>query len=216
MHKKVVVLLLSSIFACFFLYFVERILVVSYEVKTLCKILLFTIIPFFYWMYFKKSSSSLEKKKTFVLSIALSIATFSIIIISYLLFKTLVDFNSIKSELSLDESEFLYRGIYIIFGNSFLEELFFRGYIFLNLYRLGLKKTSYVFSAVLFAIYHIAIFQSWFSLPIMLLVLFSLFTVGLIFNYLCTRVSSFIGSWMVHASADLAIILIGWYTFYSL
>ena len=214
MHKKIYFILLAAIFACFLLYFIERILLVNYETKTISKILLFTLIPILYWKFFSRSSIQFEKKKTFLLSIVLSVVTFSVIWIGYLLFEPLVDFDSIKAELGLTQTEFLLRGIYITLGNSFLEEFFFRGFIFFNMYELGLKKFAFLFSSVLFAVYHIAIFQSWFPLPIMLLVIFSLFVVGLVFNYLCMRVASFKGSWMVHASADLAIILIGWTVFY--
>lgn len=214
MLKKVFIIVVTSILSCLFLYFIERILLVHYETKTISKILLFSLLPLLYWKFFKRSTSKTEKKKNFLLSIIFSAATFSIIWIGYFIFQPLINFNSINDELELSQSEFLLRGIYIIVGNSFLEEFFFRGYIFLNLYELKLKKIAYIFSSILFAVYHIAMFQSWFPLPIMLLVLLSLFVIGFVFNYLCTRVSSFTGSWMVHASADLAIILIGWYTFY--
>lgn len=215
MQKKVFVIVFTSILSCFFLYFVERILLVNYETKTISKVLLFTLIPILYWKFYRNFSiKKTEKKKNFLLSILLSITTFSVIWIGYILFGKLVNFYSIKAELGLSANEFLLRGIYIILGNSFLEEFFFRGFIFLNLYQQGLKKFAYIFSSVLFAVYHIAMFQSWFPLPIMLLVLFSLFVVGVVFNYLCRRVSSFRGSWVVHASSDLAIISIGLNIFY--
>lgn len=214
MKNKLIFIVITSIIACFILYFVERILAVPYEVKTICKIFLFTSIPLFYIFLFKYFKSKNEKKKSLTLSVILSISTFSIIWIGYFIFHQFVIFDIIGDELKLTEKEFLIRGLYIILGNSFLEEFFFRGYIFLNLYKAGFTKFSHIFSSLTFALYHIALFQTWFPIPIMLLVLLALFVVGFVFNYLVLRVASFKGSWIVHASADLAIILIGWIVLY--
>lgn len=214
MKRNVLYIIIASIIACFLLYVIERVLVVSYETKTLWKIIFFTAIPIIYWKFFKFPSIKTQFKKTFFLSILLSLVTFSVIWIGFLIFGSSVDFYGIREELILTESGYLLRGIYIIFGNSFLEEFFFRGFIFISLYKLGLKKLSYVYSSALFAIYHIAMIQSWFELWIIFIILAALFTVGIVFDYLCTRVSSFTGSWLVHISADLAIIIIGWIMFF--
>lgn len=214
MKKSVFFIVISSIIVCFFLYFVERVLIVNYETKTICKILFFTTIPLIYWTFFKRYFLKTERKKTFFLSILLSVMTFSVIWMGYFIFHSIIDFQSIHQELRLSENSYILRGIYIIFGNSFLEEFFFRGFIFLNLMMLGLKKFGYIYSSALFAIYHIAMIQTWFSFWIIILILISLFVVGFVFNYLCSKVSSFTGSWIVHISADLAIIMIGWVMFF--
>ena len=214
MNKHVLFIVSTSIIACFALYLLERVILVSYEGKTIAKILLFTLLPIIYWKLFTPARSKEKKLSNLTLSVVLSIATCAVIWGAFFLLKDLVDFQDINNQLQLSKQELLLRGIYIIVGNAFLEEFFFRGFIFLNLYRVHYKKTAYIFSSGLFALYHIAIFQSWFSLPIMLLILVALFLVGFIFNYLCQRVSSFTGSWVVHASADLAIILIGFYMFF--
>ncbi len=214
MKKQLFYIIFISVIACFMLYVLERVILVSYEVKTIAKILLFTLIPLLYWKYYTPVRLKKRKLSNLSLSVALSIATFGVIWLAFFFLKDLVDFQEINNQLQLSKQELVVRGIYIIVGNAFLEEFFFRGFIFLNLYRLSYRKTAYIFSSALFAIYHIAIFQSWFTLPIMLVILIALFLVGFIFNYLCQRVSSFTGSWVVHASADLAIILIGFYMFF--
>lgn len=207
--KNLQFILITSIIACIILYIVERIIGAPYVFKTICKIVLFTSLPFIYLYVFKPSIKVDKKKKSFTLNVILSIITFSIIWISYLLLHQFVDFNVIEDELKLTKTEFVFRGLYIIIGNSFLEEYFFRGFIFLNLFKAGFNKLSHLFSSLLFAIYHIALFQTWFPLPIMFCVLLALFIVGFVFNFLSLRVTSFKGSWIVHASSDLAIILIG-------
>jgi membrane protease YdiL (CAAX protease family) len=114
-----------------------------------------------------------------------------------------------ETKSKITAANFIFIAIYITLGNSLLEEFFFRGFIFLNLRQLGKEKFAYLFSALLFAIYHISIFQSWFTLPLMLLSLFGLFTIGIVFNWLNTKTNTIINSWIVHIFADLAIILIG-------
>jgi membrane protease YdiL (CAAX protease family) len=93
--------------------------------------------------------------------------------------------------------------------NSFLEEFFFRGFVFLNVYETGNKGWAYLFSALLFALYHIAIFATWFNIPLMLLALFGLMVIGFVFNYLDTLSNNFLNSYLVHIFANLAIVLIG-------
>ncbi|TAH63854.1 MAG: CPBP family intramembrane metalloprotease, partial [Gottschalkiaceae bacterium] len=95
------------------------------------------------------------------------------------------------------------------FINSFLEEFFFRGFIFLNLYKLGFKKGAYIFSSILFSLYHIGIFKNWFNPLLIILAVSGLISVGFIFNYIDTKSKSFINSWIVHILADAAIMLIG-------
>ena len=100
-------------------------------------------------------------------------------------------------------------GIYITLGNSFLEEFFFRGFIFLNLYNQGYKKIAYIYSSLLFGVYHIAIFKTWFSPLLTVLALLGLVIAGIVFNWIDTKSENFINSWIVHILADSAIIIIG-------
>jgi len=214
-YKEPAFIIVASIFACIMLYIIEQILLSTYEIKTIFKIIFFTSIPLIYWKWFQPAKRMKEKQSGLRLSFALSTAVFSIIWLGFWLFGSFVDFSNILKELELSKNEYILRGIYIIFGNSFLEEFFFRGFIFLNLYESGYRKTAYGFSSLLFSIYHIALFQSWFSLWIMLLILLSLFAVGFVFDVLTKQAGSFKGSWMVHISADLAIILFGWVMFFA-
>ncbi len=100
-------------------------------------------------------------------------AVFIIIAAAYFLLGSMIDFNAIKNELEtklkITASTFIFVGLYITFINSFIEELFFRGYIFLNLYKAGFRKTGFTVSSFLFGLYHMAIFQTWFPLPLIIL-----------------------------------------------
>lgn len=217
MNKRYIII--TSLVACIFMYAVEQFIGVNYLVQTIIKILIFTIIPYIYIKNIKKEkiSTSLNLNNTKInnlkLGILLGIISFSIIMIAYYFLKSAIDFETIISELQeklkVSPANFIMVGLYITLGNSFLEEYFFRGFIFLNLYELGHKKTAYLYSSMLFSLYHIGIFKSWFSIELTILALVGLICAGLLFNIIDTKSQNFINSFIVHIFADSAIILIG-------
>lgn len=217
MEKKYI--LLSSLIACIILYFVEQVLVVSYVVKTVIKILFFILIPYIYIKIIKKQQVSKAinyrniDKHHLKMGFLFGILSFLIILIAYYVLRNIIDLQSISQELQsnskITASSFVFVGLYITLGNSFLEEYFFRGFIFLNLYELKSKKCAYIYSSLLFAIYHIGIFKTWFNTGLVGLALIGLISIGFVFNWLDTKSKNFINSWIVHILADSAIIIIG-------
>lgn len=104
--------------------------------------------------------------------------------------------------------------IHIVVVNSFLEEFFFRGFLFRNLYLGGKKVYAYVFSSVLFALYHIGIFGSWFSPAMVCFCLAGLVVAGLFFCEVDRRCQNIYGGWLIHLGANVGINLIGAVLFY--
>jgi membrane protease YdiL (CAAX protease family) len=159
------------------------------------------------------------RKKDLKTGLVLGISAFVIILSAYGVLGWMIDFSGIKNELQtklkITASTFIFVGLYVTFINSFIEEFFFRGFVFLNIYQLGYKKTASIFSAFLFGLYHIAIFKTWFPLPITLLIIASLVTVGIVFNHLNIKTRNFLNSWIAHIIADMAIIIIGLKLFYG-
>jgi membrane protease YdiL (CAAX protease family) len=210
-NKKYIII--SSLLACIFLYFIEQIFQVNYLYKTLLKIILFLIIPFIYFRFDKKISKQKLSIKQFNFGLLFGTISFAVIIIAYFLLKNIINFENIIFDLNekskITPSNFVLVGLYITFGNSFLEEFFFRGFIFLNLYKLNSKKTAYIYSSLLFGLYHIGIFKTWFNIWLILLSLTGLISVAFVFNWLDTKSNNFINSWIVHILADSAIIIIG-------
>jgi uncharacterized protein len=211
-------IIISSLLACICLYVIEQYLGVSYVVKTLSKIIFFAIIPIIYIKLIKKSNIVAElnlrhlDRKRLKLGFIFGTASFLIVLAAYVIFKGVIDLNSITSDLqekNITAVNFIFIGLYVTLGNSLLEEFFFRGFIFLNLYNLKKEKLAYFYSSVLFGFYHIGIFKAWFNIWLILLCLVGLITVGFIFNWLNTKSKNFINSWLVHIFADSAIILIG-------
>jgi membrane protease YdiL (CAAX protease family) len=212
-------IIISSLVACTILYSLEQALAVDYLTKTVAKLLLFTLIPYFHvrgiaafnfkgHLYFGKSATS-----TFTPGLILGAASFLVIIAAYFLLKGHLDLAGIAQELQvkgkITPSNFIFVGLYIMFGNSFLEEFFFRGFIFLNLYQQGFRKFAYTYSSILFGLYHIAIIKTWFNPLLIMLALLGLMGIGFVLNWLDTKSGTIINSWLVHIMADSAIILIG-------
>lgn len=217
MDKKYIIA--SSAITCLFLYFIEQVISVNYFIKTLSKILFFIIIPLIFIKLIKKESfkKALNYKKIdknhLKLGIIFGFISFAIVLAAYFILKGFIDMNGILEEMQtksrITSGNFILIGLYITFFNSFLEEFFFRGFIFLNLFKLNMKKTAYIYSSFLFGLYHIGIFKNWFNPILMILALIGLITIGFIFNYLDTKSDNFINSWINHILADAAIILIG-------
>jgi membrane protease YdiL (CAAX protease family) len=144
-------------------------------------------MPFLYIKIIKKSTlrEELNFKKLDIrhlkLGLLFGISSFLIMIATYFLVGHYINFDSIVAELEtkskITPTNFIFVGAYITLGNSFLEEFFFRGFIFLGLYELKSKKLSYIYSSVLFGMYHIAIFKTWFNFGLIVLALFGLIAV---------------------------------------
>lgn len=212
-------IVITSITACTLLYIIEQGLAVNYAVKTLAKILLFIGVALYYQRFVahsnkaKETHRNLQGKNNVLAGLLIGLAAFVIIIVTYYLTTGLVDYQGIVNELQ-DKSgitaiNFIFVGLYITLGNSFLEEYFFRGFIFLNLYRQGRVNLAYAFSSLIFALYHMAIFRTWFTGGLMVLALVGLLGIAMILNWLTARSGSYFSAWVAHALADSAIILVG-------
>ena len=105
--------------------------------------------------------------------------------------------------------------IYIPLINAFAEEAFFRGFINLELGRIESFGKGSTIAALLFAVYHLTLFRDWFSFPILVLVLGSLFMASLYLNALTARDQSILRAWILHAFVNVAILslTVRFYTF---
>lgn len=128
----------------------------------------------------------------------------------FLIFKNQLDLASIRESLvtkeGLTKQNCFFVFAYIILVNSFLEESFFRGFIS------GLipnRKIGFTVSAVLFSLYHIGIIGGWFHPAILALCIAGLAVVALFLQFLLERYHSVVASYLVHASANVAINTIG-------
>ena len=146
----------------------------------------------------------------------LAMGVFILITGGFLLLYPWLDLSAITGNLGAKEgltaATFPFAALYIAFGNSLLEEFFFRGFAFLTLREAGCTRFAWLFSALAFALYHMAIMDGWFSPALFLLLTAALVVAGLLFNWL-DRYGTLWPAWLVHMAANLAINSIGLHLF---
>ena len=203
------------ILGCGAMALVETLLEPPYAVKSGLKILIFLVVPL---VYLKAKGETgfrrllIPDKKGLARSLLLGTAVYGAIMAAFLLTRNVFDYGRIVDLLAQDQGvgrgSFLLVAAYISFGNSLLEEFFFRAIAFLKLSAYAGRRAAYAFSACLFAVYHIAMIASSFPVPLLLLALLGLAAGGGIFCWLDERSGNIYHSWMVHIFADLALMTI--------
>jgi membrane protease YdiL (CAAX protease family) len=194
----------------------------NYFYTSLVKLRLFLSTPLLYYSLSKrgrfKDLFCFKGNKKYMKAAALSgCLTFAFIILAFLFLNKFLDRRMILDGLAsegITKTTYPYVFANIVLINAFLEELFFRGFVFLGIFNLGFKRFSYIFSSVLFSLYHIVMMNSWFSPQIFLLCLAGLIGAGLLFNELDRRCENISGGFFVHLGANAAINLIGAYLLY--
>lgn len=205
---------------CLIMALVDGVIQPDYRIKSAVKIVLFIAFPFVY-SYYDRNIDLKElfkaNKKGMKIAFSLCIPVFAVILLAYFLFKDIFDFSKVTTALTgkigVNKDNFVYVAIYISFVNSLLEEFFFRGFAFLTLAKFSGYKFAYIFSALTFALYHIAMMTGWFSVWVFVIVLAGLFAGGVIFNFLNKKSGNIYTSWLVHMFSNFAINLIGFMLF---
>ena len=216
MNKKRNIILIV-LFGCLIMGVVDAVIKPNYLIKSFIKILVFSIMPILYSRYYRdldlKSLFKINDKKEVVIALLSGLAIFSFILGSYFLLGRFFDFSNIVSSLSenigVKSSNFIFVSIYISFANSLLEEFFFRGLAFLKLKEVSSRKFAYIFSALAFSIYHLAMMIGWFDIVLFTLTMIGLFVGGLIFNYFNEKYKNIYVTWLIHMFANFAINFIG-------
>ena len=219
MNRKTYMLILI-ISACLIMAIIDAVIQPGYFVKSVIKILLFLMIPFGYGMIFKECNIKkvlIPDKKGFLFAIVLGLIVYAVILGAYFLFKNIFDVSALVGSLNettgVNKSNFLWVALYISFANSFLEEFFFRGYSFLMIKKFFSSRFAYIFSSMMFALYHIAMMIGWFGVPVILISILGLFIGGMIFNRFDEKNGTIYLSWLVHMFANFATNTIGFILF---
>lgn len=219
-RREVIVITTLIVFCCLVMAIVDGIIRPDYAIKSVIKIVLFLLAPVLYSVYDKnlQLKSVLKfKKKDIKLTVGLAVAVYVVVLAAYFVTKNIFDFSgvtkSLESNIGVTGDRFIWVALYISFINSFLEEFFFRGFAFLTIRRLTTRRFAYVFSALMFTLYHIAMMGGWFSIWVYIIIMVGLFVGGLIFDYLNERNETIYSSWMVHMFANFAINTVGFILF---
>jgi len=217
MKKRSSIVVLSvTVLCCLAMALVDGVWQPGYAVKSAVKMALFLLIPLLA-SQIDRDVRYLQllrpKKKGLLPAIALGVGLYGAILGGYFLLRPFFDFSKIAGALTknagVTKENFLYVSLYISFANSFLEEFFFRGFVFTNLKQLSGRKFAYLFSAAAFSLYHVAMMIGWFSLALFLLVMAGLVVGGMIFNLLNEKLDTIYCSWLTHMFANFAINTIG-------
>lgn len=173
----------------------------TYWPKSFFKVILFLILPYFIFHL------SIDYKKIKILKTAkyLSSAVLLFIVLAYFFLDSFIDYETIRIQLSqmmgIHKNNFIWVALYISFINAWIEEFFFRGVYYLEE---GNQRNTLV-SASAFALYHLAIMDSWLSLPWLLLASTGLILVGIVFNRLSLKSNTIYNSYLVHFTANLTM-----------
>ncbi len=214
-------LMITGICACAVYFWVARILQLDYQTKSLIKMLLFLGLPFASWIVLRNKPWReivqwlLPRRDQYRRLARAIIAGILIIVAANLLIDPLCRIfgisgiiDEIQTRTHTTRRQLLLALLYIPLVNALAEELFFRGFCFLELADRGYRKLAFVFSAALFSFYHLSIFQNWFSPATLALALGSLFLCGLLLNRIVHRDRHIVGAWLLHGLVNIAIISI--------
>lgn len=185
----------------------------GYAVKSAIKILFFLGLPYVFLR--KELTSKLFgfRKETLPKLILLGMGIYGFILAAYFILGPYFDFSSVvsglESQLGVNAGNFIFVALYISLANSLLEEYFFRGIAFIELKQMTSRRFAYMFSAWMFALYHVAMLIGLFDWYLIVLMLVALVVGGYIFNYINEKESSILASWAVHLFANLAINTVG-------
>lgn len=205
--------IILTIIALVIAFILELYIQPGYLIKCIVKISTFGGIIVLYSILTKKKLADIinfHKPEKIGVLIGSIFLFFIGIVILFFIFKNQIEWSGIRESLVTKEGftkKNCFIGFaYIIVANSFLEEAFYRGF-FPNLIKN--KWAGWIISALFFSIYHIGIIGGWFNIPIFMICVIGLALVGLFLQWISIRYKTIVANWMVHASANIAINIIG-------
>lgn len=225
-RRQAIVLALAGMLAIAFYFWVSRILLLEYTQKSVIKLLLFFGLPLVYWLIWQKRKLSdvvkslLPRREQLPRLLLILAAGVAVIIAANLLIEPLCRFfgidsiiAEIKERTNTNREKILLVSVYIPMINALAEESFFRSFYSLELTDLGFKRLGQIFPAALFAVYHLAIFQNWFSFELTVFCLTGLFLCGLLLNRIVRRDRHILGVYLLHALLNIAMLTVGYRLF---
>jgi uncharacterized protein len=187
----------------------------SYPIKAVLKMTLFICIPFFWSQrhpHWPKTDWRLPPRSFGLRLLTLALVEIGLLVGVMMVLLPLVDTSLLEGILreNFEGQPLIFLGVtfYIVVINAGLEEWYFRGFAYLRLRQALPKRWALVFSACLFSAYHLALMAGLFPLPWYLSFVIGLAGVGALFGWIDDRFNSLWPSFVIHASANLAMNLI--------
>ncbi len=194
----------------------------GYFYKSLIKILLFGTAPVIYFIINKKELYNLKKlfrfdKKSIKVPFVLGLSAYIFIVGGYIFLQKYLDFSQITANLTADvgvtPENFIWVSLYIAFCNSFLEEFFFRGFGFIIFKKYTGRNFAIIFSAFIFAFYHIGMTLGWVNIFLYCLGFAGLVIGGIVFSLSDEKSESIFPSWIMHIFINFGINTVGFMLF---
>ena len=215
-NKEALLITIFSIAACALHAIILQTRFNAYLYTSAFKVFIFILCPFIYFKIDKNGTfkgllslfSMHGDRRNIKHAFILGLSVFMFIVIVFTILLPFLDSAAIVDALeanSITPGNAFFVFVYIVAINAALEQFFFRGFVFMSLYRMELKRYAHVYSALLFSFYHIPILLGAVTAGILILCTVGLIVAGLIFNFLAVRFKSITGSLIVHISANLAI-----------
>ncbi len=220
--KQGIYIILSVILLSLIVTFTDAFIKPDYVIKVIIKIIFFLLIPITYFLINRAESDNFKKlfkpkKKTLIKALGIGVLIYGVIVGGYFALRNFIDFSNVTDTLKenhgIDGGNFVYVSLYISLMNSFLEEFFFRGFGFVTLKEHTSRKFAYIFSPILFSVYHVGMLIGMFEWYVLMLIFAGLFVGGCIFNYLNETSENIYTSWTAHMCANFAINTVGFILF---
>jgi len=217
-NKNVLLITLFSLIVCVLHAVMLQSPFNNYVYTSTFKVIAFLLCPLIYFKISKERTAkeffsllSMNKDtKNIKFSFILGFGVFVIIAAAFMIAQLFIDQAMVVETLDsygITQNNAIFVFFYIVLINAAVEELFFRGFIFMTLYNMNLKRYAHIFSALLFALYHVSILNAALTPSIFILSMMGLVAAGLIFNALALKCKSIGGSLIVHISANFALTL---------
>ena len=175
------------------------------------------LVPLIYRMVVEKNSfwkaltRFVDLKKVHIHILFVGSAFILLYIGGYLFFAKFIDTSAIASGLGqtgITSFNFVGISLYIIFVNSFLEEFFWRGFVF-EMLRKQSRFHAYLISSTGFALFHAAFSIHFLDWNMFLLSTAGLALFALLMNLHFERYKNLADVWIIHACTDIPHIIVG-------
>jgi membrane protease YdiL (CAAX protease family) len=158
-----------------------------------------------------------SKRLAFLITIIGSLGSIVTIYSAYKILGIYVDFPALVGDLEIKygitKSFFISVALWITFVNPFIEEFFWRGFVFRALNQFSKNKLHswhiIIIAGAMFALHHAVIMWGWFTTPLFILVLTFLGLAGAFFNWTYYKTGTIIPAIIIHFAADATISFIG-------
>ena len=216
--KKKIYIIFSITLLSLVVTYVDAVIKPNYFVKIPFKIIAFLLLPILYFIVNKEEQKEFKKlfkfrKKDILKGIKIGLPIYIMMMASYFISRNIIDFSNVAPNLSqtmgITKENYFLVALYIPLLNSFQEEFFFRGYGFIQLKEKTSRIFAYIFTSLMFSIYHIGMLIGSFDWYVIILLLFGLIIGGCIFNYLNEKNDNIYVSWIVHMFINFGINTVG-------